>query len=385
MVPATDSARFPRAHRAGFGLALLCLLGGSGCTRLRSFRQEGRPAFGTQTAAEAPGSIGRSAAGDLYAERVGKPQDPENSALARNSRNPPNRGDAVADPAEHPQVALQTPETLPALGGSDRALLAKRTQDVTDGPPQGGPAEEVGADPAGQALGSILAESRIAVEGLAAYQVRMNHQERVGGNLNPAENVLLSVRRNPQAVRLEWLEGPNKGREVIYASDANDGLMHVRMGNPLLPRISIPPDSPLATRNSRHPITEAGYDTIVQKMDEAFRREQANDHSLGMIRYHGLEKPEGFETPCQKVVRVTPTRETWLVYIDPSSHLPVLVQATDGIGELLERYTFRDPTLNPADLAMADAFSPDARWGPSQGLFQRLARGSSETKDAKTR
>ena len=30
---------------------------------------------------------------------------------------------------------------------------------------------------------------------------------------------------------------------------------------------------------------------------------------------------------------------------------------------------------NPADLASADAFNPDRRWGESKGLFSRFARG----------
>ena len=151
--------------------------------------------------------------------------------------------------------------------------------------------------------------------------------------------------------------------------------MHVRMANALRPQLKMAPDSPLATQNSRHPITEAGFDTIVENMEAAVgARRQAAIPPSGKIRYDGLETPETLSMPCHKIVRVTPTNETWIVYLDPETDLPVLVQATAENGDRLEHFVFRDLSFDPADLASADAFSPEARWGPSRGLFQRLAR-----------
>ena len=65
-----------------------------------------------------------------------------------------------------------------------------------------------------------------------------------------------SPNRNPP-IRLEWREGPHKGREVIYAAGQNAGLMHINMADSLVPvpRMSLAPDSPMVTRTSRHPIT----------------------------------------------------------------------------------------------------------------------------------
>ena len=93
---------------------------------------------------------------------------------------------------------------------------------------------------------------------MSTYQVKITRVERVGGQLQAEEEALLSIRRNPRAVRLEWVDGPSKGREVIYSSAVNDRMMYVNMGNSALPisRMSIPVDSPLALRNSRHPITK---------------------------------------------------------------------------------------------------------------------------------
>jgi hypothetical protein len=226
---------------------------------------------------------------------------------------------------------------------------------------------------------SILAESRARLEGLGNYQVWLNRQERVGNTLGPPEDVVLSIRREPAAVRLEWPNGPHKRREVLYSASENGGLMHVNMADSLLPvpRLSLPPDSPLVMHNSRHPITEAGFDTILKNVEDAIKGEKAGDQATGKVTYEGLEKAEQLDRPCHKIVRTTPSGETWAVYIDPESRLPVLVQAVDAKGELLERYVFSNPRYDLPELAQADAFDPNLRWGPPKGFLNRLAKANS--------
>ena len=53
-----------------------------------------------------------------------------------------------------------------------------------------------------------------------------------------------------------------------------------------------------------------------------------------------------------------------------------LVEVKAADGALLEHYVFRDIQVDPAELAQADAFDHDARWGPPRGLFGRIARGN---------
>ena len=268
-------------------------------------------------------------------------------------------------------MALQPPVSQPPA--RDVATLAAHREVKP-------PAPVAEASAVSEELGKVLADSRKAIEAVASYQVRMTHQERVNGVLNPAEEVLMSIRRTPKAVRLEWPEGQKKGREVIYTADANNGLMHVKMAPSLvpLPRISMPPDSPLATRNSRHPITEAGFESILANMEDAYAKLRKNDHSPGRLTYEGLVVPHGFSKPHHKIVRVTTAKEVWTVFIDPETRLPSSVQQLADNGDLLERYTFRPPVLNPTELARADAFDPNGRWGPSTGLLQRLARSAAE-------
>jgi hypothetical protein len=215
--------------------------------------------------------------------------------------------------------------------------------------------------------------------------VAINRQERVGDLLQEPEDVLLSIRRNPRAVRLQWQVGPHQGREALFAEKETGGMLQVNMADSTIPmpRLSLPPDSPLALRNSRHPITEAGFDTIVGNLEKTIAEHRAGDHSHGRIAYEGIAQPAPLDHPCHKIVRITASGETWQVFFDPESKLPTMVQVNAPDGPLVERYVFRSVRPDPPELAMADAFDPNQRWGEPKGLLGRLAgaiqAGSPET------
>lgn len=434
MVSATDSANLVRIVRFRVVALAAFLATCSGCARLQEYRQGTSPVFGTETAIRDGGRT-KAAAREAYAERIGHPPEESETAIAgreqssqrlaardrqtqrarmtrRGGRDRQESGKTedqdVDNGAAAPQISLLPPVGLRANREKSEAethgFKPRTTRDPLPLVPTDNDLDSTSAATAppsepmllasnstkpqtpsrkkANEAARLVAESRRAVNALTSYQVKMSHQERVGGRLRPVDEVVLSVRRDPRAVRLEWPAGPNKGREVLYAADSGKGLMHVKMPDGLvpLPRLSIAPDSPLAMSNSRHPITEAGFDTIIAGMEkDVAQSESPNPVPDDLIIYQGLDQPDGLDKPCHKIVRHTPAGEVWLVYIDPEHHLPCYVQATDARGELLERYIFREPVLNPTELASADAFNPDARWGAPKGLFQRMARGGSET------
>jgi hypothetical protein len=238
------------------------------------------------------------------------------------------------------------------------------------------------------ALRKVVLAARDRLESLTTYQVDITRVERVGGQLQAEEDVVLSIRRKPKSVRLEWTKGPSKGREVIYASALNDRMMYVNMGNSSLPlpRMTIPVDSPMALRNSRHPITEAGFDTIIENLAASLEPRLNIAKRDGRLVYQGVQKPSGLDQSCHLIERRTPTGETWQVYLSSRTLMPVVVSAvkTSG-GEVIERYTYRNLKTNPAPLAAADAFDPDRRWGESKGLLSRLARAAATAPDPGSR
>jgi Protein of unknown function (DUF1571) len=237
-------------------------------------------------------------------------------------------------------------------------------------------------------LQDVLATARDRLDALSTYQVNITRVERVGGQMQAEEEVVLNIRRNPKAVRLEWAKGPNKGREVIYSAAINDRMMYVNSGNSALPipRMSIPVDSPLALRNSRHPISEAGFDTILDNLFKFLEPRTATVASDGKLIYKGIDRPRGLDQPCHLVERITPKGETWQVYLDTRTLMPAMVSSVQtSSGELIERYTYRNLKPNPAELASIDAFDPDKRWGESKGWLSRIARAAGTPTDANSR
>jgi hypothetical protein len=222
---------------------------------------------------------------------------------------------------------------------------------------------------------TIVAQARAAIESMTTYEVSMHRQERVNGTLLDEEDVVVAIRRSPRAVRLSWPSGPNKGREALYRADEPGGQMHIKMANPAMPRLSLNPESPMVMRNSRHPVTEAGFDSLIEGLE--------NSVQASAIIYTGIETPIGLDRPAHCLTRKTSSGESWRVYLDVENHLPALVQEVDARGDLLERYIFHDIQANPAELASPDAFDPVARWGQPKSLLSRFTRGSSDN-DAPT-
>jgi hypothetical protein len=288
-------------------------------------------------------------------------------SLTTKTRSTAHPTDKPSDPAKPTEATPSMPPAAPAPTDS----AAREPQ------PQPGHDESSVAT-----AESIVAAAQGRLDTLTSYQVEINRQERVGDQLQAPEDVVLSIRRNPKAVRLEWRNGSHKGREVLFSQKETNGLMRINMADtPIpIPPFGLPPDSPLILRSSRHPITEAGFETIIANLKKTIEENKAGDHSHGKITYGGTEQPEQLDHPCQKIIRVTATGETWQVFLDPASSLPVMVEGKASDGALLERYLFRNVHPDPPELASADAFDPNRRWGEAKGLLSRLAEAAESQK-----
>ena len=238
-----------------------------------------------------------------------------------------------------------------------------------------------------ETLKKLLADARSRLASLSTYQVNITRVERVGGQLQAEEDALLSIRRNPKAVRLEWANGPSKGREVIYSSAINDRMMYVNMANSSLPipRMTIPVDSPLVLQEQPAPDHRGRIRHDHRRPEPVHGFREGGGESRGQAGLQGVSNgPRGWinhaTSSSARRPRARPGRFTWI----PRTLLPAVVAAyqTAG-GELIERYTYRNVRPNPVDLASADAFDPDKRWGEAKGWLSRLARNAGASADAK--
>ncbi len=191
-------------------------------------------------------------------------------------------------PSDSLVADLSGPAKHPGLGKTEPVGVAKRQQSShQDG------------------WKDILTRAESKLYALQTYQMRVSRLERVNGQLQPQEDILLSIRRQPKAVRLEWTSGPSKGREVIYSSARDPRMIFVHMASTAipLPVMKFPVDSPLVMRNSRHAITEAGLDTILENLRKAEGGAAEPRSTGGKLSYRGTEKPAGVERTCHHFVR----------------------------------------------------------------------------------
>ena len=351
---------------------LLIILGvNSGCSHLRSKPQtpeKGVAALGT----DLPNR-------DIYARRdetpsrTPTPASPASIASADPpaSDEPPTPANPVDESiaAHQPTVRLQPPVGVdPARSASaptsrgvpDSARLIAGSN-RREAPVRPAAAPEVAATTL------VVREARSALDSMATYQLDLKRQERVNGLLLPPESLVMSIRRQPKAARLTWVEGTHRGREVLYRADEPGGQMHVNMADSKLPmpRLALAPDSPMVMKNSRHPITEAGLDPIIASLEQADRAGQLVDL--------GMQTPAQLDHPMRGLQRQTAEGDVWRAYFDPADHLPALVECFAANGDLLEQYRFQAIRPDPAELASADAFDPNARWGPPRGLFGKMS------------
>jgi hypothetical protein len=385
-------------------LATLGLL--PGCSRVNPFLRDEPPLLGTvnagktgsakvATTAGPRATSGRTATtNDVYtrsfnrtrpapadgAPAPGHDQPPPDEAGPARTATMPESGvrattlNAASDPSNSLGVVLMPPVPMHPAQAAAPGAAGESSEPAQ--PPEPASTPPPGASRTAQpSAESVVSSARQRLDALQSYQVAINRQERVGDTLQEPEDVLLSIRRNPRAVRLQWQEGPHQGREALFAEKETGGMLQVNMADSRIPmpRISLPPDSPLALRNSRHPITEAGFDTIVGNLEKTIEENRLGNFAHGRIAYEGREQPAPLDHPCHKIKRVTASGETWLVLFDPETKLPAMVQANAPDGGLVERYIFRSVRPDPPELALADAFDPKQRWGESKGLLGRLA------------
>lgn len=289
------------------------------------------------------------------------PDEPGSFRVVEELELPPGTVHALGVPRDRPPAPTDAPPR-------------RRVATVAEAGPVADPIDEPAEADHLAEVDAWLDRAEATLATVKTYRVRMTRQERVGEDLLPEETVLLSLRRAPLAVRLEWPEGPNQGREVLFSEQECGGQMHVRLKPSVpVPPLKMAPDSPLALQNSRHPINEAGVDPVLTNLRSQVEALRAGEASPGSMT---LERDEA-GAPVLR--RVDPAGADWTVTLDPETALPTVVRQVDPDGNLVESYRFVDYEFDPADLASSEAFDPAKRWAGAGGFLGRLARAAQGT------
>ena len=91
------------------------------------------------------------------------------------------------------------------------------------------------------------------------YTAQFTKRELVNGEMLEEQTMTIKLRHQPFSVYLKWHDY-EIGREIVYVDGVNEGNMLVHAGGwkAKLPAISMSPDSSIAMKEARHPITSAG-------------------------------------------------------------------------------------------------------------------------------
>lgn len=240
-----------------------------------------------------------------------------------------------------------------------------------------------------------------AIENLKTLRCGVKAQERIGGNINRAQSIM-KITYNPLRIYVR----NQKGVEVLWVSDQNDGDAWVYPAAFPYVTVSLDPNGKLMRSNQHHTVLQAGFGTISDllrttglRQNNTFSRSfrYTGDTTLlgrschvlrsdypqfryisykagknetittvaerfGCGEFRIIERNDltiGDKIPEGKVIQVPNAygRRT-TVCVDPKTYLPTMVQVNDDKG-LFEKFEFFDVVVNQ-NIPLAE-FSKDYR------------------------
>jgi hypothetical protein len=139
----------------------------------------------------------------------------------------------------------------------------------------------------------LLETGKRALARFATYTATLHKNERIDGKLQGEEVIELKYRSDPRAFYLRWVDGPFKGRQVLYNERLlGTGKIRVREKGLLgLAAATIPVDSKVARRGTKHLATELGLSELVALMERDYVKAEPRGHVQRVN--HGLVEVDG--------------------------------------------------------------------------------------------
>jgi hypothetical protein len=191
-------------------------------------------------------------------------------------------------------------------------------------------------------------------QAIRGYTMIMHKQERIGGVLQPSEEVEVFFREKPHSVFLHWLKGQRKAESVLYVDGENGGKMLAKpagIGGIFVKVAARDVDGDDAKQSGRYSLKEFGLrNNLVRTLQywKAAKGKGALD-----VRYLGVRKVrEAGDRLCYTLRRFCKEPEDdgctdMTFYIDKETWLRVGAVLKDATGKLMGEYMFRDIHINP--------------------------------------
>jgi hypothetical protein len=249
----------------------------------------------------------------------------------------------------------------------DREELREPVYRVSKIVPQDRPVEPAQPDhpldPAIEIARHVLTNIRTNIQD---YTCRLIKRENVDGELKEYEYMFCKVRSEqvedgqvvvPFSVYLQFLKPDSlKGQEVIYVDGHNGNRLIAHQGGwkgRLTPTVELLPNSMLAMRGNKYPITEIGLENLAEKLIE---RAELDRRFPCQVRILEDTRVGDRSCRCIEVVHsdARPQVEFQLarVFVDNELQLPIRYEAygwpkrPGGNPELIEEYTYTNLKVN---------------------------------------
>lgn len=198
-------------------------------------------------------------------------------------------------------------------------------------PPAGGelnspPTEEQSVESVLRDKIARLERGRAFLNEVEEYTAKIRKQEVVQNVLLDEQTILIKIRHKPFSVYLDWVAG-EAGREVLFVEGQNNGRMIAHDGGwkARLPAFSLLPESRLAMRDARYPVTSAGLLSLLELMLDLNRQDLARSTVASSLV--SSEQFEGRDTDRFTVVyksrSESPVYRKSITWIDREWNIPV--------------------------------------------------------------
>lgn len=269
--------------------------------------------------------------------------------------------------ATSPMNSLSTKDALAPL--MDAQGTAGNPKDHRSSPP-------IADHPLGWALGFARAHADHIRQHVSDYSCKLIKRERIDGELQTPQIMDVAVRVaqtnqtgdvSPMSVFLQY-QSPRtlRDRRVLYIEGENEGKARVRKGGGALSYLvlSIDPHGRQAKEQSNYPITDIGFDKIMNRLIGLIEFDMETDPTGDNTEVTYFRKARVMGRPATHIQIVHPSKEGGVTFhranafIDDDLHVPIRLEVYDWptaegeSPELKEEYTYADLKLN---VGLADA------------------------------
>jgi len=190
--------------------------------------------------------------------------------------------------------------------------------------------------------------------GIQGYSVILHKQERIGGKLQPSEDIECFYREKPYSVFMHWLHGQRKAESSLYVEGENGGKMLAKpagLAGVFVKVVERDVDGEDARQSGRYTMKEFGLKAAIQKTYRDWKA--AKEKGTLHVEYLGVRKVrEVGDRPCYVLRRTCSEPEEdnitdITIYIDKETWLQMGTVLKDPNGKLIGEYMFRDLRINP--------------------------------------